>query len=599
MSGTVAWKFFLQIGDPSLPAVPIKNSNAFKTAIPTPSPGQFPTLTGINPAKFVKRGTTGANWFDPDDDDSQYNANFTISNYKVVAVSPEHSKLAAAGTVPKPTLCDANNQQPELRYNYIASADVTLAAIGASNVVAKVRQVFQKVQISPWRFAIFYEDPLEIHPGPKFTVTGEVHTNSGLYTGHSSLMFGDKVTYGSGWTIGFMPDENSHNGETPQPPNFAPGVPQASRDDPLELFGLDKSVFDTTDGNPNNDGYHELIEPSVVGQSDPFAGQRYWDNAGIIVEVSDNPNPNLPGWDGVNGHDIVKLYKVTDSNTGATAEITSASKGADKNLYTMFSEPGAITTNQTIQDNREGAQVRVATLDISKIVKSNGKDYTKSFNNPIVYMYDPSATSSARRAIRVAGGSSIPSSGLTVASNNPVYLQGDFNTGGTGPNYNNVPSNNPANLNADGTYKDPANPPDPQAASYDRAPCSIVADAVNILSNNWNDANSGKSVGERVATPTTINAAVISGIVSSGNGYYSGGAENFPRFLETWTNVSFSYYGSMIELYKSQQATANWGSGNVYVPPTRNWFFDTDFKLNAPPGSLYAWKDVKGQWTVR
>ena len=70
--------------------------------------------------------------------------------------------------------------------NYVASADITLPTL-KGNVVAKVRRVFQKQQLSPWNFAIFYVDPLEIHPGPLFTVTGWVHTNSDLYTGHSTL----------------------------------------------------------------------------------------------------------------------------------------------------------------------------------------------------------------------------------------------------------------------------------------------------------------------------------------------------------------------------------------------------------------------------
>ena len=91
------------------------------------------------------------------------------------------------------------------------------------NVYAKVRRVFQKQQLSPWNFAIFYVDPLEIHPGPLFTVTGWVHTNSDLYTGHSSLTFADKVTYASDWftytasnpALGFKPGDGTHASNDP------------------------------------------------------------------------------------------------------------------------------------------------------------------------------------------------------------------------------------------------------------------------------------------------------------------------------------------------------------------------------------------------
>src|SRR5438477_4381098 len=52
----------------------------------------------------------------------------------------------------------------------------------------------------------------------------------------------------------------------------------------------------------------------------------------------------------------------------------------------------------------------------------------------------------------------------------------------------------------------------------------------------------------RIASNTTVNAAIISGIVptaaAGGDGSYSGGAENFPRFLENWSNATLIYYGS-------------------------------------------------------
>ena len=106
----------------------------------------------------------------------------------------------------------------------------------------------------------------------------------------------------------------------------------------------------------------------------------------------------------------------------------------------------------------------------------------------------------------------------------------------------------------------------------------------------------------RVASNTTVNAAIVSGNVPTGKGGvegYSGGAENFPRFLELWgSSHTFTDYGSMVELYQSQQATGKWGSGNVYDPPTRQWFFDPNFKINAPPGTLMVYTYSKGRWAL-
>src|SRR5439155_21734107 len=95
---------------------------------------------------------------------------------------------------------------------------------------------------------------------------------------------------------------------------------------------------------------------------------------------------------------------------------------------------------------------------------------------------------------------------------------------------------------------------------------AVVADAINVLSGNWSDTNSINST--RTAANVTINAALVGGIVPSGtsSSNYSGGGENFVRFLENWTGKTFTYYGSMVELFKSQQGTGIWnGAGTVYT----------------------------------
>ena len=63
---------------------------------------------------------------------------------------------------------------------------------------------------------------------------------------------------------------------------------------------------------------------------------------------------------------------------------------------------------------------------------------------------------------------------------------------------------------------------------------------------------------------------------------------------------SFTYYGSLVELYSNQQFTHAWpntDSGpNVYNAPSRNWYFDTNFFATPPPGSLMIVSYNKGRW---
>jgi hypothetical protein len=523
--------------------------------IPLPTYSQ---LNLPNSANFAKAGVSA-------DLSDEYDPTYTISNLKVVGVDGVLQPMPSATTPPTPAVGMAQTgsiNTTSANFNYLASADVTLRAT-SGNVVAKVRRIFSKQQLSPWNYAIFYVDPLEIHPSPPFTVTGWVHTNFNLYTAHNTLTFADKVTYASDWFVGFMPGDHQHP-ETPTKPNWLLNLPPA-RDTALQPFGLDSgAIFSSSDTNPNNDSYRELIQPPVNGYNDTMASSRYWNQASVAIKVdaANNVTIGQPNSDGT----------ITPFN-------------ASNPLYTMFS--GAITTNQSIQDNREAASVRLVTLDLSSIENNTSglsPTYKAAGFNGIVYIYDNSNSSSTRRAVRLVNGTKIPSMGLTVVSQNPVYIQGDYNTGGA------PPSNS-------------GDPTTPQVSGYTRAPCAVVADAVNLLSSAWLDSNSTKGTASRVANNTTVNTAILGGIVPTapvgGDGSYSGGAENFPRFLEDWSHAVITYYGSMVELYQSGQSTGEWGKANVYVPPTRRWYFDTNFKVKPPPGSLMLYAYNKGRWYLQ
>ena len=472
-------------------------------------------------------------------------------------------QLVQMGNATPPT--PGVGQQPtNATFNYIASVDVTLPTL-KGNIVTQIRRVFQKEQVSPWAFAIFYVDPLEIHPGPLFKVTGPVHTNSDLYTAHNTLQFFDKVTYGGKWYNAYMPGDCRTDPPTSplfllSPPDVAPAK---------QPFGLDASrIFNSGDTNPNNDSYHELIDiPTInpatgVRYADPLQDQRYYDQAAIKILI-----------DGSNVITVMKL--------DGTVVTASSASSSDKKLYNAITAPGVITTGEQIYDNREvapPAKVRLTTLHVDQLlakVNDTTNGIPSSRWNGVVYITDTSYTPSTRRGIRLKGGNVLPNGGLTVASANPVYIQGDYNTGsGT------VPSNN----------GDPLNP---TVASYDKSsrPASVIADAVNILSNAWVDTNANNST----ASNTTVNTAIVSGIVPTANCHYSGGAENFPRFIENWDNKTFTYYGSMVELYNSKQAVGTWDTA-VYSPPLRQWYFDTDFNTHTPPGTLMLYNYIKSRW---
>jgi hypothetical protein len=186
-----------------------------------------------------------------------------------------------------------------------------------------------------------------------------------------------------------------------------------------------------------------------------------------------------------------------------------------------------------------------------------------------------------RRAVKLVNGSALSTMacpgtvngvtincGLTFASENPVYLQGDFN------------SNSQA-----GGWGD------------QHVATSIAADAVTLLSNNWNDVNSfigPYSLGNRQAATSWYRVAIIAGKgLSFPRPSYApqdfgtdGGVHNFLRYIENWGGARLNYRGSLISMYVNHQAIGLFKCcTTVYSPPDRGYNFDVEFLTPAllPP----------------
>jgi hypothetical protein len=178
-----------------------------------------------------------------------------------------------------------------------------------------------------------------------------------------------------------------------------------------------------------------------------------------------------------------------------------------------------------------------------------------------------------RRALKLVNGSNINlplcpgavSCGLTIAAENPVYVQGDYNANSAGSGFN-----------------------DHNVAS------SVVGDAVTLLSNNWNDVNSFASpfsTGRRGGATTWFRMGVVAGkgasfpipgwdttaLDGSQDFGTDGGVHNFMRFLEGWGST-LHYEGSLVSLFYNRQAVGVYKTGGtVYGAPTRDYRFDTNF----------------------
>lgn len=196
-----------------------------------------------------------------------------------------------------------------------------------------------------------------------------------------------------------------------------------------------------------------------------------------------------------------------------------------------------------------------------------------------------------RRAVKIVNASNLSAvgpcpggnnCGLAFASENPIYVAGDFNANSAGNNWS-----------------------DPEIAT------SISADAVTLLSDGWHDINSFTSPYAETARnggTAWYRTAVAAGAtpyfqnpsgVNSQDWGTDGGVHNFLRYIESWSGT-LNYKGSIVYMWYTRQANSWFKCCNtVYNPPTRGYNFDTNFltpSLLPPRTPLFRDVNTTG-WT--
>jgi len=484
-------------------------------------------------------------------------------------------------------------------YYYLASAKATVDNTRGLPIQYGVKRYFSYVEVPLFQTMFFFEHDIELYRPAKMNIGGLAHSNrwgwisndtsSGVVTfqGNISHVLGfrnDTLPFrAERWSGWVNPDTTSSHAAV----TTLGSVTQVSR---LEPFGQDPSslldaipsgstayaptvdgvagqyvgVDGDTDGNKNNDSMHELIEPPDAGSDDPpaIAKRRIYGKSGIVITVN-----------------------------GSTTTVATQN-GTSLNATQVTAIKNAITVTSSMYDRREQKNVRVTNVKVSDLLTTLNAT-TTGFNG-VLYIDDVTATTTdiPKNAIRLTNAGTLPTNGLTVATQDGLYVQGDYNTGTT-TDYTAVPSNQ-GNSNNDKS---------PTISPYTRKPAALIADAVTILSNSWSDSNANKSIDYRTASNTTVNAALLAGFMPSGyisaagvEYGYSGGANNYPRFLENWNNKYLTYFGSMVELFQSTTFTGKWDTGDIYAPPVRSWNYDTNYDTTSPPGSLDAVASTRGTW---
>ena len=504
-----------------------------------------PSGTSPNPTNACTTGNMGTGNFAC--------SNYTFNNRAVSTYVSEDPSNPVILTIPVGERYQNLNAQ---EYRYTAKSQATF---NSDNLEANLELRFKSRLVPLFQFAAFYNKDLEILPGPNMTLSGPVHTNGSLwlYCNSATLTIQGQVT-----TAGDVWRGRKDGSVTPscnnQPVNiFDPLVARTLIPScPLRTMATPAQI------QPFNNMIQTRVQPvTVPGPEvfDPTPGKVYWDKADLrlVLNVDNATPPNVISTQVRNADDTV--------NAAATA--------------TLLACPGNISGkavgSTTIQNFRENKRIRLLDVDLRNTLEclrtsnwfGTGKLLNENSEGGLVFHLTVRGNSSASAAnpygVRIqnaaqiratTGGAPVPL-GFTVVSDQAAYIKGDFN-------------------------------------SVNKVPAAVMADSLNLLSNNWNDANSAAGIGSRVASNTIYNSAFLAGTDTTGGvegaggvgGYYNGGLENYPRLHEDWSGRTMTYRGSFVSLGVAQHVAGRW-TAQSYSPPSRDWNYDVSFNnaANLPP----------------
>ncbi|MGK7912557.1 MAG: hypothetical protein AB4050_13930 [Synechococcus sp.] len=590
-------------------------------------------------------------------------------------------------------------------YRYSAFSEAT--RVGEDNPQAILQMVFRSRLIPLFQFAAFYENDLEILPGPAFDLRGRVHTNGDLYlnagnrltidgevTVAGDLYRGRKNNSSCGGNVSVTlaaasyPVTCASGRRGPISANTDAEVSASNGQIDVEIEALQLppiQAFDPDPGNPDAE-YWSQADLRIVLNIDAPSGLQKFDGTSVLVDgnfirpeirntngsldaiATTNlnaclaPQPGHPNQNvllppiyvgGANEGDPVVdttgnplRTRVYYSNETDPSDQERYQRGRDYRMVDLSSDPAGAAgqvrlelNNEPLRDGdanymaantedlmypgqfrnvRENEDMILMDVNVRQLFDCidaqdlmTGTELSDDTEGGLVIHMtiadDPSSSNPMagktpgtpnNLGIRLWNADTLDVSdaylaadpttpelvGLTIVSDQAIYTVGNYNcrrrfVGETAANTNDG--------DVDG-YEDGCDP-DPATGTLNddlnnRYPAALLADSMNVLSENWNiwlddgRYNYGRGPG---ATQNTIYSAFLAGTETTGvegspGGSYGGGLENYPRFHEDWGGIDNFYRGSLVSLGNPRFADGNWGS-QQYRPPTRDWNYELNF----------------------
>ena len=509
----------------------------------------------------------------------------SVNSAKVLAPPPSVQRKINASSLP---LSKFNGL-----FSWVTTYTITATATDNSTTSQNTVSLDVLNTLIPvFQFGVFYNGILEMNPGANLTipVNGWIHTNSTLFTSTSATETINSNITSAGQII--------HSRE--------PGDPQTVGTGNVSIEGANGQYYNLATGSQtvSNGVYSSNNQwPTTVQQWGGTVGASEEGVTALNLPLPTSSGGEYPGsesilntpkW-GSPGQMYSEAAVIITNGTAADAKGNTLSTCYYNANYTTINgsgkkvlniDPGCTSganeqsvTTGTVYDYRQSQTADTTDIDVQGFQQSQAGQYlaeatpSSGGTSGVLFVTSTaSATGSTFPAVRLVDGATL-SSPLTVATDLPSYVQGNYNM------------NSPV-------------------------PAAIISDATTVLSNQWsNSYNSsttlepqGSSAGRLVNQPYTINADIMTGNSVTTSSGYGGGFENFIRFLEDWgdngkAQQNFNFGGSLVCMWASQKATAPWqNTGNYYNAPNRSYTFGV-FGTNWPPGTPCLVSTTKGTWS--
>ncbi len=394
--------------------------------------------------------------------------NYTFNAFQVRRVRP----------TPYLTTVDSG---PYAGLNGLATAyEVTATVTGPRGSRARLIQRVNYVQVPLFQFMAFYGRGLDLstNPGPVMTVNGRIHANSNMHLadyGADGLYFESYVTAAGKINRHYKESPSRYEGN-PQVKDATGAYQKLDFDHAVKNISVDGSTWSPSDENYWRD---EALKR--------FGG-RVQDIAHGVQEIIP-PIPDVlydPNKADVSSHLMIEKGYAADSQALKDAKIYYQAdlRIVDDKAYDQAGNNininGCKDANnkqavrkESFYDQREKTTMQVTQIDVGALTACGVMPA-----NGILYASPKPGSPVKGDAVRLVNGTELPKQGLTVVSDTPVYIRGDYNT-------------------------------------VNKVPAAVLGDAITILSNNWEkngyDKTGDQLLEKRPGAATTVNAALAMG----------------------------------------------------------------------------------------